>query len=274
MASNGKFTLIQVVHKTLEALGLNEANSISDTVEAEQIATMAQDAYYELMNQAEWPHLMSLKQLESVSDSTKPNYLRIPDDVVRIDQIKYDNTDPLGSAPLLLKIEEAKWVSNEAFLDIVQARNTEQENVIIVTDFSGVRYPINDNTKPQFWTSFDDEFVVFDGFVVDVDSTLQGNKSQALCKVIPDFVIADSTVADMPAHIFQIWIAEVKSTAMLYMRQEVSAKDEQRARRGLAVSRRDASRTDDNDGKIKYGRPARSFRISSRSRTSNTSLSC
>ena len=274
MASAGKFTLIQVVQKTLEALGLNEANSLSDSVEAEQIASYAQDAYYELMNQAEWPHLLSLKQLESVSDSTKPNYLRIPDDVVRIDQIKYDNTDPLGSAPLLIKIEEAKWCPNEQFLDITQNRNTEAANIITVTDFSGVRYHVNDDTKPQFWTSFDDEFVAFDGFVQTVDSTLQGNKSQALCKVIPDFIIADATVADMPAHIFQIWIAEVKSTAMLYMRQEISAKDEQRARRGLAVSRRDKSRTDDNDGKVKFGRPARSFRISSRSRTSDTVVSC
>lgn len=268
MASNGKFTLLQVVQKTIDALGLNEINSISDSVEAEQIAAFAQDAYYELMNQAEWPHLLNLRQLESVADNAKPNYLRIPDDVVRIDQIKYDNTDPAGSAPLLIKIEEIKWCPNEQFLDITQRRNTETADIVTITDYSGVRYHVNNDTKPQLWTSFDDEYVVFDGYVVNIDSTLQGNKSQALCKIIPDFVIADATVADMPAHIFQIWIAEVKSTAMLYMRQEISAKDEQRARRGLAVSRRDRSRTDNDDGKVRYGRPARSFRISSRSNSS------
>ena len=257
--SNGKFTLLQVVQKTLESLGSDEINSISDSVEAEQVAQFAQDAYYELMNQREWPHLLNLKQLESVADSTKPNYLRIPDDVVRIDQIKYDNTDPLGAAPLLVTIDEAQWCEPEQFLDMTQNRNTERDDVVTITDFSGVRYHILNDFKPQFWTSFDDEFVVFDAFDEDIDSTLQGNKSQALCKILPDFVIADATVADMPAHIFQIWIAEVKSSAMLYLRQEVSQKDEQRARRGLAVARRDASRTDNSDGKVRFGRRDRRF---------------
>jgi hypothetical protein len=255
--SNGKFTLLQVVQKTLEALNLNEVNTLSDSNEAGQIAIMAQDAYYELMNQREWPHLVNLRQLESVADATKPNYLRIPDDVVRIDQIRYDNTDPAGAAPDLIDIQDVTWCTNEQFLILTQARNTERDDVTTITDYSGVRYHILDEFKPQWWTSFDDEYVVMDAFNSTIDSTLQGNKSQAICKIIPDFVIADATVADMPAHLFQIWIAEVKSTAMLYIRQEVSAKDEQRARRGLAVARRDASRTDDDDGKVKFGRPSR-----------------
>lgn len=268
--SNGKFTLLQVVQKTLEALGSNEVNSLSDTVEAEQIAVMAQDAYYELMNQKEWPHLLNLKQLESVADATKPNYLRIPDDTVRIDQVKYDNTDPLDSTlGELIHINEVTWCEPEKFLDITQARNTERDDVVTITDFSGIRYHILDDFKPQLWTSFDDEYVVFDAFDQDIDSTLQGNKSQALCKILPDFIIADSTIADMPAHLYQIWIAEVKSTAMLYMRQEISAKDEQRARRGLAVARRDASRTDNNDGKIRFGRPARGVFFASSTRSGN-----
>lgn len=256
--SFGKFTLLQIVQKTLEALGSDEVNSISDSVESTQIAEIAQDAYYELMNQQDWPHLLKLQQLESVADSTKPNYLRIPDAVVRIDQIKYDNTDPLDATlGDLIQINEVQWCPNEAFLDLTQARNTERDDVVTITDYSGVRYHILDDERPQWWTSFDDEYAVFDALNVTIDSTLQGNKSQCLCKSLPDFVIADATVADIPAHVYQIWLAEVKSTAMLYMRQEVSPKDEQRARRGLAVSRRDASRTDSNDGKVKFGRPAR-----------------
>ncbi len=255
--SNGKFTLLQVVQKTLEALGSDEINSISDSVESTQIAEIAQDAYYELMNQSEWPHLFNLQQLESIADADHPNYLRIPDAVVRIDQIKYDNTDPLGAAPLLIDIRDVEWLEPELFLDMTQARNTERDDVATITDFSGVRYHILDEVFPDWWTSFDDEFVVFDAFDSGVESTLQGNKSQALVKNLPDFVIADATVADIPAHMFQMWIAEVKATASLYMRQEISPKDEQRARRGLAVSRRDKSRTENDDGKVKFGRPTR-----------------
>jgi hypothetical protein len=252
--ANGKFTLLQVVQKTLEALGGDEVSSISDSVESEQIAQFAQDAYYELLNQREWPHLLNLRQLESVADNTKPNYLRIPDDVVRIDQVKYDNTDT-GAA--LVEINEVTWCEPEQFLNVTQLRNTERTDVQTITDFSGVRYHILTDDKPQIWTSFDDEYIVMDAFQNDIDSTLQGNKSQALVKSIPDFVIADGTVADAPAHFFQTWMSEVKSTAMWYLRQEISQKDEQKARRGLSVLRRDASRTENSDGKVRFGRPTR-----------------
>lgn len=253
--SNGKFTLIQVVQKAMEALGSDEVNSISDAVEATQIAQIAQDSYYELLNQREWPHLMKLKQLESVADADLPNYLRIPDDTVRIDSIKYDNTDPNDSTSgALIQIDEVQWCEPSVFLDMTQKRNTESSSVSTITDRDGVRYHIYTDQNPKYWTSFDDEYIVFDAYQVSIESTVQGNKSQMLCKVIPDFVIADATVADAPAHFFQTWIAEIKSTAMLYIRQEVSPKDEQRARRGLAVLRRDASRTENGDGKVRYGR--------------------
>lgn len=256
--SNGKFTLLQVVQKTLEALGSDEINAINDSVEAEQIAQIAQDTYYELLNQREWPHLMKLRQLESVADADHPNYLRIPDDVVRIDQVKYDNTDPNdATSGALIQIEEAQWCDPMQFLDITQNRNTETANIRTITDFDGVRYHIREESKPQYWTSFDDEYAVFDAFNDTIDSTMQGNKSQALVKCIPDFVIADATVADAPAHFFQTWMSEVKSTAMWYIKQEINTKDEQKARRGLAVLRRDASRTDNDDGKVRFGRPAR-----------------
>ena len=253
--ANGKFTLLQVVQKTLEALGSDEISAISDSVEAEQIAQIAQDTYYELLNQREWPHLLNLRQLESVADADYPNYLRIPDDVVRIDQVKYDATEA-GAA--LIEIREVMWCEPEAFLDMTQQRNTERSNVQTITDFSGVRYHILNDTRPQYWTSFDDEYIVFDAFDADIESTLQGNKSQALVKAIPDFVIDDATVADAPAHFFQTWMAETRATAMWYLRQEISQKDEQKARRGLAVLRRDASRTDNSDGKVRFGRPTRS----------------
>lgn len=256
--SNGKFTLLQVVQKTLEMLGSDEINSLSDSVEAEQIAQIAQDTYYELLNQRDWPHLMGLVQLESIADAAHPNYLRIPDSVVRIDQLKYDNTDITDSTlGTLIHIDEVDWCTPEEFLNRTQARNTQRTDITTITDFGGVRYHITNDSKPLYWTSFDDEYIVFDSHDTGIESTLQGDKSQVLAKSIPDFVIADATVADAPAHFFQTWMSEVKSTAMWYIRQEISQKDEQKARRGLAVLRRDASRTDNGDGKVRFGRNPR-----------------
>jgi hypothetical protein len=236
-------------------MGSDEANSISDSTEATQIAHIAQDAFYELLNQKEWPFLWKLRQLESLADSLHPNYLRIPSTVIRIDQLKYDCTDPndetLGA---FLRIVDVEWVEPQVFTDLVQQRNTLDASVSIISDFNGVKLPIFITANPTWWTSFDDKYVVFDAYRSDIESTLQVTRSQALCLEYPDFSLTDAFVPDWPNHMFQVWLAEVKSTAFIYMRQEASPKDEQRARRGLSVLRRSASRTDENDGKVRFGR--------------------
>lgn len=256
--ASGKLTLLEVVQRTLEALGSDQVNSISDSVEAEQVATLAEDAYYELLNQKEWPFLIQLTELESLADTLFPNYLRIPEDVVRITQIKYDFTDLVTDPDAPLDIVNIAWQSPAAFLNRVQARNTSQDNIQVVLSKQGVKLPIINDSPASTWTSFDDTFVVFDAFDTDFETTLQGNNSQVLAKVLPVFTLADSFTPTATANFFQLWLAEVKSTAFVYFRQEVSPKDEQRARRGLAVLRRDASRTQHNDGKVHFGRPARS----------------
>jgi hypothetical protein len=255
--ANGKLTLLQLVQKTMEALNLEEINSISDSPDAEQIAQIAQDSYYELLNQSDWPHTIRLGQLESVGDADKPNYLRIPDEVTRIDTFKYDATltDDDDLPVDLIEIKDVKWISPVEFLHLTQSRNTEVDEIETITDFNGVRYHVYNDRAPSYWTSFDDVYVVCDAYNSDVESTLQGNKSQALMKWIENVVITDDLLISAPSHFFQTWLAETKSTAFIYMKQETSPKDEQRARRGLAVLRRNSSRTNQDDGKVRYGRP-------------------
>ncbi len=258
----GKLTLLQVVQKTLESLGSDEVNTISDSVEAQQIAQIAEDAYYELLNMKDWPFLQRLTILESLADALFPNYLRIPEDVVRIDQIKYDWTDTTDpDVGDLLVLEEVEWVHPQHFLNKTQKRNTQQSNVQVVISKNGVKLPIFNDVKASIWTSFDDEFVVFDSYINTIESTLQGTKSQVMAKSLPTFITTDSFTPKATANFFQTWLAEVKRTAFVYFRQEVSTVDEQKARRGLAVLRRDASRTNDSDGKVQFGRPARSGNV-------------
>jgi hypothetical protein len=255
--AHGKLTIIQVVQKTLEALNLDEVNSLSDSPDAVQVAQIAQDSAYELLNQSEWPFTIRLEQLESIADADRPNYLRIPDEVTRIDYVRYDRTDPVNQDAAgtdLVEIPTIEWLPPESFLEMTLLRNTQIAEISTITDFNGGRYHIYTDRGPSYWTSFDDEYVVFDAYDSDIESTLQGNKSQAHVKWIEDIVISDDFQLDAPAHFFSTWLADVKSTAFIYMKQEASPKDEQRTRRGLTVLRRNASRTDNDDGKVKFGR--------------------
>lgn len=254
--ANGKLTMLQIVQKTLEALNLDEVNSISDSPDAEQVAQIAQDSAYELLNQSEWPFTIRYTQLESIADADRPNYLRIPDEVTRIEFVRYDKTDPDNAVDGvdLIEIPQITWLPPEQFLEMTLMRNSQIDEVQQITDFNGTHHLIYNDRGPDYWTSFDDEYVVFDAIDLGIESTLQGNKSQAHVKWIQDIVISDSFQLDAPAHFFSTWLADVKSTAFIYMKQEASPKDEQRARRGLSILRRNASRTDNDQGKVKYGR--------------------
>lgn len=252
--ANGKFPLIEMVQKVLEALGSDEVNSLSDTVEATQVGRLLEDSFYDLLNQKEWPFLMQLIQLDSLADSDQPTTLRIPDDVVRIDNIRYDMTDRVTIPLEHLVIRDVDWLEPERFLREVQNRNTDRSDVREVMTPNGIRIPIIDDDRPKWWTSFDDEFVIFDGYDDDLESTVTNNRTQCMAKVIPTFTQSDTFTPNVPAHFFQTWLADAKSTAFIYWRQEVSPKDEQKLRRGLSVLRRDASRTNDDDGRVKFGR--------------------
>lgn len=254
--SYGKLTMLQIVNKTMEALNLDEINSISDSPDAEQIAQIAQSSAYELLNQSDWPFTIRYTALESVADGARPNYLRIPDTVTRIDYIKYDNTNPDNAVEGvdLVEIDDIEWLPPQEFISMCLKRNSQTDAVQSVEDFDGATLLIYNDRGPSYWTSFDDEYIVFDAVDLGIESTLQGTKSQVFGKTVEDIVISDTFQLDAPAHFFSTWLAETISTAFIYMKQEASPKDEQRARRGLAVLRRNASRTDNNDGKVKYGR--------------------
>jgi hypothetical protein len=252
--ASGKFPVIEMVQKVLEAIGSDEVNSLSDTVEATQVGRLLEDTFYELLNQKEWDFLMQLIQLEALADSTQPTTMRIPEDAARVDFLRYDHTDRVSTPLEPTNIKDVEYMLPGHFLTHIQARNTDQSNVQEVFTPNGVRLLILNDTGPSKWTSFDDRFIVMDAFDGGIESTLTEARSQAMAKVIPDFQLSDNFTPNVPTHFFQTWLAETKSTAFVYWRQEVSPKDEQRARRGLSVLRRSGSRTNDDDGKARYGR--------------------
>jgi len=251
MARN-RMTLLKIVQLTLDALGSTPVNSISDSVEATQIAEEARVTYYDLMDRDEWPHLIGTIQLESVSDSNRPNYLKIPQDVTRIHDVRYEATQ-LGDPSTTDR--QIEYLTPKGFLNLVQkSRGSNQDNVIQVTDFGGFDYYVIDDTPPMYWTSFDDEHVVFDSYDSAQEVTMSGSKSTIRAKILSDWTTADGFIPDMPDNMFGTFLAEVRASAHMFLKQTPSPKDEQRARRGIAKLRRQAAKVSEYDGRARYGR--------------------
>lgn len=232
-----RMTLLEIVQSTLNSMDSDSVDNLSDTIESSQVATVAKEVYFELMSFRDWAHLYEWRELESVGDTTRPNYLRIPDTVARMDVLKYDitavNSDNSVIAELIYK-------DPKNFIKIVHSRNSGAPNVETVTNSNGVTMFILNDKKPEYWTSFDDEYVVTDSYDSTGDTTLNSSKSSAWCRVVPAWTTSNSFVPDMPTEFFPAYLAEVKSVCHAYFKQQISEKDEQKARRGLAhVSRKE-----------------------------------
>ncbi len=262
MAARNRLSLLEVVQRTLNAMNHDSVNSINDTVESRQIAEEARTTYYDLMDRDDWPHLMQHVQLEGLASLTRPNYMRIPQNVVRIDDLRYEATEKDAAKR---NFSSVMYLHPSEFLDMVFSRSSSDSNVITVVNTNNIPMFIQNNKAPEYWTTFDDELVVFDSYNKEVDTTMHSNRSLVLAKVIPQWQSSDSFIPDMPDQMFSVFLAEVTAAAFTYWKQGASPKDEQRAARGISRLRIEARKVDEHNEKTKYGRQRTGFAGSSRS---------
>lgn len=223
-----KMTLLDMVQDILSDLNSDAVNSISDTVEAEQVARIIRSTFRNLYNDRVWPHTGGLLRLSSLSDVTRPTHMKILDDVEEILWIKYDNrvlsTDPMKYLPVT-------YMPPEEFLTLVMARDTSKDNIQIAIDVHGTPLVIFTDRHPQYFTMFDDEHIVFDSYLKTTDTTLVENKTQAFGYREPDFTLSDGFIPDIPSKLFPYFLSEAKSVASLKVKEVFSQKDEQNANR-------------------------------------------
>lgn len=249
MARN-RLTLLELVQEVLSKMNHDSVNSITDTPESTQIAQEARTLYYDIMDRDDWPHLMKLRNLDALGDTSRPNFLKIPENVTRVDQVRYEITDSNDTSRKFIDI---CYLEPHEFMELLFTRRTENTNVITVSD-NGVDYFVIDDHHPMYWSTFDDEHLVFDSYDSAVDTTLQDSKSLVLAKEIPTWTQSDTFIPDMPDQMFSVFIAELTAAAFAYWKQGASIKDEQRAARGFSQLRKNARRTDVPEQKADFGR--------------------
>lgn len=219
-------SLLEIVQFIMNDMDSDDVNSINDTVESQQVANIVRQCYEELITNRNWPHLKKLVQFEAANDITKPNYLKSPDGLKELITLLYDcrKTDAEGT-----KMRKLEYKDPEDFLRYVSQRTG--DNVQEVTDFSGSVLLIVNNQAPQYWTTFDDEYIVTDSYDKSLDTTLKKSKSQALAYILPTWTHTDDAYPFLPDEAFPLLIEESKSTAFVALRQSANSKAEQKAAR-------------------------------------------
>lgn len=241
------YTLLEIVQKILSDMDSEEVNAIGDTSESLQVASIVEDTFYAIISNRLIPEHKEMTQLTSLSNSAKPTHFQYPDNASNITKVWYDTSDDSS-----LEYEEVEFVEPEVFLSRTDGRTTD---FVSVTDpVSGTTLRIQNNKQPEFYTTFDDDYIVMDSYDSSVSSTLTTSKSRALCQKIPTFTVSDTFVPDIDDNYFPLLIAESKSVAMSLLKGQSDPKIEQQARRQRVRVQNDIYKTDRTKGLSHYGR--------------------
>lgn len=221
-----KKTLLEIVQETLSDMVSDEVNDIDDTVESQTVASIVRSVFESMIANRNWPHTKNLVQLESLSDITKPTYLKIPERLKELVSISYDVRKNSTDSVLY---REVRYKDPESFLRYLSNRDANRDNVVTIEDFSGVKLLVFNDRSPEFWTSFDDSHIIFDAYNSSVDTTLKKSKTACTAYIIPLFERSNEAVPNLPAEAFPALIAEVKSTAFYDLKQMANEKEEKRS---------------------------------------------
>lgn len=239
-------TLLEFVQTILSDMDGDEVNSINDTAESEQVASIVKTTYNALVSHTVWPHTRRAVALVPRSDSDYPTHMAVAEELKELISVRY-NKAKVGE--VRKDYREVVWVDPDDFLRRTNQRDNSQDNVDIIIDDSGIELLIVNDKAPDFYTSFDDRGLVFDSYDNLVDSTLQQSKLQAQGYIIPEFSLEDNFVPDLPADAFALLLEESISRCQYKLRQFQDMKSEQEAQK---QSRYLSQKSWTVDGGIRY----------------------
>lgn len=239
-----KSTLIEIVKDILNDMDGDYVSSINETDEASQVAQIVKSTYQAMISNRNWPHTARVLNITPSTNNLLPTHTTLPDNVKELISVFYDVKKTTETR---LNYRQIKYLDPDDFLRLTNQRNNDDVNCDVIIDPSGVKILIMKNKAPEYYTSFDDETMVFDSYDSSVDSTIQANKTQIRAYVIPPFELVDDFVPDLPDEAFSALIEEAKSKAAFKLAQKQDIKAEQEAGRQQRWLSRKAWKTHEKD---------------------------
>jgi hypothetical protein len=244
-----KTTLLELVQSILSDMDSEAVNSISDSVEAQQVASVIEDTYYNIISNRDIPELKRIINLTSLSDSTRPTHFKYPDNVKQLEEIRY-NIAPSGSVTYSV----VPYIDP---LEFIARQSTDEDATAIIqvpdVDTSAV-FLIRNDTMPTYYTSFDDEHIVFNAYDASVEAIMQASKTMAYGTVYPTFSMTDTFEPHLDDNMMPYLLAESKSVCFSLFKSGSDPKVEQAARRLKSYVQNDMFRTKQANKRPHYGR--------------------
>lgn len=226
-------SLIELVQDILSSMDSDEVNSIGDTTEAQQVANIIKNCYYDILTDIELPDEYTLFKPDASTDPAKPVVMYLPSGIENVEWVKYNKINPTTSN--YQQFRNIDYYPPEEFLRVVQSYN-EGSNPNVL----GFQLPIRATTlrllyltdrPPSFYSTFDNRTLVFNSLDTSVDTTLQSSKALGYGKQTPTFQVVDSFIPFTDSKYESLLFNAAKATSFAELKQITNAKAEKAERR-------------------------------------------
>lgn len=257
-----KQTLLEMTQEILLSMESDIVESITDTAESTAVATLIRRTYWDLFGSLlDQPENYTLFQLvESATLDATPTIMFMPDNVMKLDWIKYNVATADQDYPVwrdMPRWEVKDFIDNSSQLGATGASNVDTLTWEFDTSTGDIPFYYLNDRAPQFYTSPDDYTIIFDGINLEVDAVkLQDGKT--LCRGLIDnsFELDDDTTPELNSRQFSLLVNESKALCFAELKQTQNVKAEQRSRRLLIANQRTKQRvgSPDNFNYVNYGK--------------------
>lgn len=226
-----QYTLLDMVQIILSAMDSDEVNSISDTVESNQLALLIRGVYYDLATDIGLPENETLFELTASGSASRPTLMTMPVNVIKMNWVKYDNKEDSETHKNYKPVEFMPFVQ---FLERQQGLR-EQTTGVGSMSFTqnGETFEVlyNSDRMPMYYTSTNDRQLIFDSYDATIDTTLQKSKTMCHGVVYPTFELEDTFVPDLDATQFSLLVNKAKVRAFAELKQAENREASAEARR-------------------------------------------
>lgn len=227
-----KPTVLDLVNSILVGMRLERVDSLDETPEATDAASVLKETYYNILSNKEWNFNKKTFALTSLVDTSKPVVMKIPEGVTDIEYIKYLDGET-G------EYKNVKYLKPQEFLETLTKRTGEYGVYTNLVSKLNTEMKILEDRNPEFWTSFDEENIVFDAFDKTQFTTLLEKDVLCYGTVVPNFELTEDYEVDLPEDfIWSYYLPEAKANAQFSIVQEANQMEMEKAKKGRLLQAR------------------------------------
>ncbi len=222
-----KYTLLEMTQIVASSIDGDEVNSISDSVESLQIVKLIKRCYTNIIQTGDYPEQYTLFGLTASGDPDLPCVMYLPTGVAtNVQWVKYDYR---ATGETDTNFRELEYVDLKEFLlrmhVLAPSEDSSLNTMTVEVGDQDIQFIYGTATPPSYYTTIDDETLIFDSYDSAVDTTLQTSKTLAYGEAVLSWTESDSYVIPIDDH--QILLNQAIALAWAEMKQTVNAKAEQ-----------------------------------------------